>query len=132
MDVELLFHHFSQPKYWLLYRHGHAPKSKQWPTDLITKKQITALHRGPPWNVLQTPVTPTSFRADGWFQSLTTKYRKIAEEHRQTVWESTHAFPIRSKDRKNSPFLATFWLARKQRRSRLGARWEKFLQERIS
>ena len=59
---------------------------------------------------------------------MSTRYLELDSSNWQVLWESTHAFPISPAQRQSDRFMQAFWLQRKQRRSRLGARWKNVLK----
>jgi hypothetical protein len=129
LDVELLFHEFAQPLAWIFPAEGEPPKPHLWCPELVTEANIVQLLEAEPWTVLDAPITPVSFDISGWFAWIALKYADLEEEHnKQSFWESAHAFPIDSDLRKQNPYMAEFGRQRKQRRSRLGARWKSLLR----
>jgi hypothetical protein len=122
LNVELLFHDFAQPSAWIFPAEGEPPTPHLWYPELITEANVIQLLKTEPWTVLDTQITPVSFDHSGWFAWIALKYVDLEEEHKQSFWESAHAFPIDSVLRKQDPYMAEFGRQRKQRRSRLGAR----------
>ena len=97
MDLDLLFHHYSRPKRYLFPVSAsplRPPAEDQWSSRLVTRAQIAALYSQKPWDILDRPIAPVSFRLTGWFQALVTAYREFEDHHRQAIWESTHVLPI--------------------------------------
>ena len=125
----MFFHHFSKPKNFIFppNLHTRTPRSGSWASSLINRSQVESLYNLAPWDSVVVPTFPLSFRLTGWYEGMGRLYLDIESTHRQAFWESTHAFPISSTQRSNSPFFALFWRQRKQRRSRFGARWKTFL-----
>ena len=125
----MLFHHFAQPTCWLFPEAEAAPRTGQWQSDLITDASVTQLCASTPWDVLDVAVAPVTFmiQGRGWFEKLVDHFLPLERESRQAIWESTHVLPISPTMRKASAFLRQLGRDRKQRRSRLGARWKRFL-----
>lgn len=128
MDIELLFHHFSKPKFWIFPPQGRPPRRGTWFPELITEANIMELYAKKPLKSLNTLATPVSFGMTGWFETMSKRYLEIEEDHRLTLWEADHAFVISSKLREADGFMEKFWEARKQRRSRFGAVWKRSLK----
>ena len=130
LDLELLFHHFSKPRNFLFPQRsrGRDPPSGTWASSLITQHNVEALYARTPWHSLNVATPAISFPMTGWYCVMATRYLAIEAAHLQAIWESTHAFPISSAQRRSSAFFSGFWKQRKQRRSRFGARWKSFLK----
>uniref|UniRef100_A0AAV1URC8 Uncharacterized protein n=1 Tax=Peronospora matthiolae TaxID=2874970 RepID=A0AAV1URC8_9STRA len=131
LDLDLLFHHYSRPNHYLFpIPHGSLcpPTEAQRSPRLVTSAQIAALYSQKPWDVLDRPNAPVSFRPTGWFQALMIAYREFEDHHLQALWESTHVLPIivcpsRAKD----PGLSVFYKERRRRRSRSSPQWKAVL-----
>ncbi|KAE9299644.1 hypothetical protein PR003_g22942 [Phytophthora rubi] len=128
LTVDLLFQKLSKPALWIFPPDGRAPAAQHWSPDLITEANVRALYAATPWDVLDVVVAPVSFDLVDWFEVMANKYTQFEDDFRQALWESTHAFPITTSLRKSSPFFDELADNRKQRRSRLGARWKSLLR----
>uniref|UniRef100_A0AAV1UZS3 Uncharacterized protein n=1 Tax=Peronospora matthiolae TaxID=2874970 RepID=A0AAV1UZS3_9STRA len=65
IDLDLLFHHYSRPKHYLFPVPDGSlrpPTEGQWSPRLVTSAQIAALYSQRPWDVLDRPIAPVSFR----------------------------------------------------------------------
>jgi len=122
-----LFHAWSHPDFWLFPAKSATPAQLSWYPHLITEANVRALYASEPWTKLRTLVVPHSFDPDGWFKHLYDQYSAFEDEERQTIWESTHSFPIGTDLRANSAYLDKLAADRKQRRSHAGPRWKKIL-----
>jgi hypothetical protein len=128
LDIESLFHEFAQPLHWIFPVEGDPEEPDLCHPELISEANIKALLNDAPWQDPRTLAAPVSFDLSGWFETIAQKYIELEDEHRQSIWESTHVLPISSALRKRDPFFAKFAKDSKQRRSRLGARWKSFLR----
>ena len=96
MDVDTLFKHLTRPKGYIFLA-PNATRSKAAPPEseliprLVTSAEVLALYRKEPWNQCRSQVTPVSFHATGWFAELSSAYRDFETQHRQPLWEATHA-----------------------------------------
>jgi hypothetical protein len=122
-----LFHAWSHPDFGLFPAKSATPARSSWYPHLITEANVRALYASEPWTKLRTLVVPHSFDPDGWFKHLYDQYSAFEDEERQTIWESTHSFPIGTDLRANSAYLDKLAADRKQRRSHAGPRWKKIL-----
>ena len=131
MDAELLFRHFSKPRNFL-FPSGpgprRVPRNGLWSPNLITMDQIDSLYDQTPWDVLDVSIPPISFPLSGWYAEMALRYQELENRHLMALWEATHLLPLYKKHRDSDPRLDVYWNQRKQRRSRLGASWKRFLQ----
>lgn len=128
LTVDLLFQKLSKPLLWIFPADDRAPAAQHWSPALLTEANVRALYASEAWSVLDTVVTPVSFDLVGWFELMSRQYAQYEEDFRQAFWESTHVFPISSRLRGVSGYSAELAEGRKQRRSRMGARWKSFLR----
>ncbi|GMF30046.1 unnamed protein product [Phytophthora fragariaefolia] len=128
LEIERLFHEFSNPPFWIFPADERTPPLRSWCPDLITESNVRALYDSTPWTVLDALVTPVSFVLVGWFDTMARQYSLFESDYQQALWEATHAFPISSRLGRENPSFAELAGGRKQRRSRLGARWKSFLR----
>ena len=90
--------------------------------------QIDSLYDQTPWDVLDVSISPISFPLSGWYAEMALRYQELENRHLMALWEATHLLPLYKKHRDSDPRLDVYWNQRKQRRSRLGASWKRFLQ----
>ncbi|ETP27644.1 hypothetical protein F442_23080 [Phytophthora nicotianae P10297] len=129
MDADLLFHHYTKPKEWLIPLRDPVPPLGDWRDDLVDESNVRSLVESAPWEILAAPLDPLTFKSRGWFRHMKRFYTSYEAEHLRAYWDSTHAFPVSISKRRASRYLDAFYTDRKQRRSRAGARWKSFLQQ---
>ena len=63
MSIELLFHHYFNPRLFLFPHHSHerAPPTGTWASGLVSRRHIEALYARSPWGNIVIPVNPISF-----------------------------------------------------------------------
>ena len=127
LSVAQLVRHLSRPDYYIFPPVSKAPLDSQWLPGLIVERHIQMLYSEEPWLALSTRVEPISFPNTGWYAEMAQRYRLLASDHIQAIWESLHQLPIAVDQRPPGSFLQRYWTGRKQRRSRYGARWKTFL-----
>ncbi|GMF47148.1 unnamed protein product [Phytophthora fragariaefolia] len=99
-----------------------------WYPELITEANIVALYEIRPWTVLQHVIPPRSCDISGWFTKFVRLYVVFEGESLRAYWEATHKRPISKAMKADDPFMAQVWLDHKQRRSRLGPKWQTLLK----
>ncbi|OWZ10898.1 hypothetical protein PHMEG_00016165, partial [Phytophthora megakarya] len=103
----------------------------QYCSHLITGQNVRDLMAALPWNVLTGAniPEPMSFEitVDGRLGFLIKRYSAAEFQDLIAYWESTHRFPVPSSLIRSDPYLATFVVKRKDRRSHAGARWKQIL-----
>ncbi|OWZ02145.1 hypothetical protein PHMEG_00026342 [Phytophthora megakarya] len=108
------------------------PRSGQYCSHLITGQNFHDLMVALPWNVLTGAniPEPMSFKitVDGRLGFLIEIYSAVEFQDLIVYWESTHRFPVSSALIRSDPYLATFVVERKNRRSHAGARWKQILR----
>ncbi|GMF22414.1 unnamed protein product [Phytophthora fragariaefolia] len=128
LTVSKLFHVWCRPPLWLFPQRVPVPSPGTWYSELITEANIVALYQIRPWTVLQRVIPPRSFDISGWFTECMRLYVAFEGESLQAYWDATHKLPISKAMKADDPFMAQFWLDRKQRRSRLGPKWQTLLK----
>ncbi|OWY97268.1 hypothetical protein PHMEG_00032253, partial [Phytophthora megakarya] len=119
---------------WIFPSHlprAAVPRSGQYCSHLITGQNVRDLMAALPWNVITGAniPEPMSFEitVDGCLGLLIERYSTVEFQDLIAYWESTHRFPVSSALIRSSPYLATFVVERKNRRSHTGARWKQIL-----
>ncbi|OWY99375.1 hypothetical protein PHMEG_00029624 [Phytophthora megakarya] len=101
------------------------------PDHLIPGQNVRDLMAALPWNVLTGAniPEPMSFEitVDGRLGFLIERYWAVEFQDRIAYWESMHRFPVPTSLIRSDPYLATFVVERKNRRSHAGARWKQIL-----
>ncbi|OWY97492.1 hypothetical protein PHMEG_00031962, partial [Phytophthora megakarya] len=108
-----------------------VPRTGQYCSHLITGQNVRDLMVALPWNVLTGAniPEPMSFEitVDGRLGFLIERYSAVEFQDLIAYWEFTHRFPVPSSLIRSDPYLATFVVERKNRRSHAGARWKQIL-----
>jgi hypothetical protein len=128
LTVELLFHKWCRPEFWMFPRREPAPPTTMWFPELITGPSVMALYASKPWEVLDQDVIPRSFNLTGWYEQLSRMYLAFESAFHQVYWEATHKLPITKEMRRTHSYLASLSHERKQRRSHVGPRWKTLLK----
>ncbi|GMF44488.1 unnamed protein product [Phytophthora fragariaefolia] len=99
--------------------------------DLITGATVDALMDTSPWSKLSNGEAPLTFIPAVSGRRLPPNfvqdYLILEERHLQSYWESTHFLPISEAMCSTDQALSTYHEQRRQRRSRAGAAWRRFL-----
>ncbi|KAJ8575688.1 hypothetical protein ON010_g3526 [Phytophthora cinnamomi] len=104
---------------------------------LITGATVTALMDtpSPPWVDLDNNEAPLTFIPHLFGRPLppdfAQAYLELEERHLQSYWESTHFLPITDTMCETDSILAAYHKQRRQRRSRAGAAWRRFLLKHV-
>jgi hypothetical protein len=88
---------------------------------------VRALLAAKPWIAARVQLPPVSFKLVGWFGELANAYTAFDQEHAQALWEATHCLLISKEQSRTSPFFASYYNARKKRRSRVTLAWREIL-----
>ncbi|GMF19283.1 unnamed protein product [Phytophthora fragariaefolia] len=99
--------------------------------DLITGATVSARMDTSPWSKLSNGEAPLTFIPAVSGRRLPPNfvqdYLKSEERHLQSYWKSTHFLPISEAMCSADPALSSYYEQRRQRRSRAGAAWRRFL-----
>ncbi|GMF14954.1 unnamed protein product [Phytophthora fragariaefolia] len=99
--------------------------------DLITSATVSALMYTSPWSKLSNGEDPLTFipavSGRRLLPNFVQDYLELEERHLQSYWESAHFLPISEVMCSADPALSTYHEQRRQRRSRVGAAWRRFL-----
>ncbi|OWZ06146.1 hypothetical protein PHMEG_00021642 [Phytophthora megakarya] len=131
MTLEVLSRALPFRPEWIFPSHlprSAVPTTGQYCSHLITGQNVRDLMAALPWNVLTGAniPEPTSFEITvGGF--LIERYSAVEFQDLIAYWESTHRFPVPTSLIRSDPYLATFVVERKSRRSHAGARWKQIL-----
>ena len=106
---------------------GCLDRPARWKTSLVTPSMVMGLLASQHWVVVKVALPPVSFRLEGWFADLAGAYSKFENEHSQALWEATHCLWISKDQARASSFLASYYNARKKRRSRATLAWREIL-----
>ncbi|KAJ8523268.1 hypothetical protein ON010_g17595 [Phytophthora cinnamomi] len=104
---------------------------------LITGATVNALMdtSSPPWADLNNNEAPLTFIPHLFGRPLSPDfaqaYLELEERHLQSYWESTHFLSISDTMSEADPILAAYHEQQRQRRSRAGAAWRKFLLKHV-
>ncbi|OWY96826.1 hypothetical protein PHMEG_00032808 [Phytophthora megakarya] len=119
---------------WIFPSHlprSAVPRTGQYCSNLITGQNVRDLMAALLWNVLTGAniPEPMSFEitVDGRLGFLIERYSAVEFQDLIAYWESTHHFPVPTSQIRSDPYLATFVVERKNRRSHAGARWKQIL-----
>ncbi|ETO83362.1 hypothetical protein F444_02608, partial [Phytophthora nicotianae P1976] len=82
----------------------------------------------PPWAVLDTSEIPLTFSPNFMIPEFVEKYLVFEDRHMQALWESLHFLPISTVMCRRDPKLPTYHEGRRQRRSRAGEAWTRYLR----
>ncbi|CAI5720111.1 unnamed protein product [Peronospora effusa] len=102
---------------------GNLDRPPKWKRSLMNPPMIQRLLAAEPWVEARVPMQPVSFRPVGWFAQLAAAYIQFDEEHSQALWEATHCLWISKDQARANSFLASYYNARKKRRSRATRAW---------
>ncbi|OWY97382.1 hypothetical protein PHMEG_00032100 [Phytophthora megakarya] len=131
LTVDLLFKRFSKPPSWIFPPKESPPDPHDWSERLIDEGNVSAVYASVPWRVLAVTVQPVSFVIDGPpdapLRVMSHRWTELKAKHLQALWEASHSFPIPESLKAAVTYFAILYQGRKQRRSRLGAAWKKFL-----
>ncbi|OWZ00628.1 hypothetical protein PHMEG_00028138 [Phytophthora megakarya] len=134
MTLEVLSRALPFRPEWIFPSHlprAAVPRSGQYCSHLITGQNVCDLMGALHWNVLTGAniPEPMSFEitVDGRLGFLIKRYSAVEFQDLIAYWESTHRFPVPSSLIRSDPYLVTFVVERKDRRSHAGARWKQIL-----
>ncbi|OWY93057.1 hypothetical protein PHMEG_00037685 [Phytophthora megakarya] len=107
------------------------PRTGQYCSHLITGLNVRDLMAALPWNVLTGANIPEpmsiEITVNGRLGFHIERYSAVEFHNLIAYWESTHRFPVPSSLIRSDPYLVTFVVKRKNRRSHAGAWWKQIL-----
>ncbi|OWZ03962.1 hypothetical protein PHMEG_00024222 [Phytophthora megakarya] len=119
---------------WIFSSHlprSAFPRTGQYCSHLITGLNVRDLMAALPWNVLTGANIPEpmsiEITVNGRLGFHIERYSAVEFHNLIAYWESTHRFPVPSSLIRSDPYLVTFVVKRKNRRSHAGAWWKQIL-----